>query len=99
MHIARAKMVRTVDLRDCDVFLQHRRHDGGVALSRHAGYVSSPRLLKAPKPAPLGDTQSRKERYGTTVAQSETCGPKEKLVDVGQEEHEEIAESTKGHVV
>lgn len=33
MCITRADMIYTVDLRDCDVFLQHRRHDGGVALS------------------------------------------------------------------
>lgn len=71
MYITHADMIYLADLRECDVFLQKRRHDGGVALSRYAGYISSPRLLKAPKPAPFGDTQTRKVRYGMTKAKGD----------------------------
>lgn len=56
MCITHADMIYIVDSRECDVFLQNRRHDGGVALSRYAGYISSPCLLEAPKPAPFGHT-------------------------------------------
>lgn len=71
LYITHADMIYLADLRECDVFLQNRRHDGGVALSRYAGYISSPSLLEAPKPASFGDTQTRKVRHGMTKAKGD----------------------------
>lgn len=99
MCIRQADMIYIVDSRECDVFLQNRRHDGGVALSRYAGYISSPCLLEAPKPAPFGHTQSTKVRYGMTKAKRDVPVEKGRWRTFDKKKHSAVTESTKRDVL